>query len=95
MRVLMHAIVLLTYSIVLIFATIYFFLTVLSFLLIIVVSFTIYVYGLIGIRKIIRRFELTMPNKRTISLHILNLCVFLVICFIDSYTRSHTLILFD
>ena len=79
---------------ILIVATIYFFMTVLSFLLIVLVSFSIYIYGLIGIRKIIKRFELTMPNKRTISLHIINLCIFLVICFIDTYSRSQTLILF-
>lgn len=87
-RVLIHAIVILTYTIMLFIAAVYFFMTVLSFLLIVLVSFAIYVYGLHGIRKIIKRFELTMPNKRTINLHILNMLFFVIVCSFDSYSRS-------
>ena len=51
------------------------------------VAVAVYAYALIEIRGLVKRFELTMPEKKATCLHIVNLSFFLVTAFVATITE--------
>ena len=69
----------------------YFFVSITAFVLMIMKSMGVYLYGLIGIRTLVKRFQLTFPNERVTCIHFTNMTFFVIL--VVSYAISEILLL--
>lgn len=73
----------------------YFLSSVLAFALMILFSACVYLRGLWGIRDIVKRFELTMPNRQVTCLHFTNMTMFVLLIILTTVTEVLMLRLFS
>ena len=57
----------------------WFLVSILGFMLMLLIALGLYMRGLIGIRAIVQRFELTIPKERASCLHLVNMVLFLIV----------------
>ena len=73
----------------------YFLVSCVAFLLMILISLSVYLYGLKGIRELVIRFELTLPNERVTCLHFTNMLLFVIVSCLMTITELLMLQMFE
>ena len=73
----------------------YFVASIIGFMLMILCSGAVYLRGLVGIRDIVSRFDLTLPNKRIMCLHFSNMALFILFTALSTATEILMVRLYD
>lgn len=95
----LHALVGITYTLMSAIGLYYFRVSIYGFTIIICFSVAIYLIGMLGLRKIVKRFELgdseMIPDKRVTCLHFCNMTLFLVSMLVATGAQILMVRLFD